>query len=149
MWFEETAPNSRPPWMAVRDSVSVSRAECMQPSDGHDKTWSDNQRSERTGRLAVRCARSVSGPIMLSLTALAVLGWTVALAQSDVEWPMHGGPDNTRYSPLVQINRDNVAKLRVAWTYDSHDAFKGSEMQSNPVVGDAVLYPTPPTLKLM
>ena len=46
---------------------------------------------------------------------------------------MHGGVDNIRYSPLAQINRDNVARLQVAWTYDSHDAFKGSEMQSNPV----------------
>ena len=40
--------------------------------------------------------------------------------------------DNIRYSPLTQINRDNVAQLQVAWTYDSHDAFKASEMQSNP-----------------
>ena len=62
---------------------------------------------------------------------------------------MHGGVDNIRYSPLAQINRDNVARLQVAWTYDSHDAFKGSEMQSNPVVVDGVLYVTTPTLKVV
>jgi glucose dehydrogenase len=45
-------------------------------------------------------------------------------------WPVNGGVDNIRYSPLTQINRDNVTQLRVAWTYDSRDAFTGSEMQS-------------------
>jgi quinoprotein glucose dehydrogenase len=75
----------------------------------------------------------------------------VALAQAprDVDWPVNGGVDNIRYSPLTQITRDNVSTLRVAWTYDSHDAFKGSEMQSNPIVVDGVLYATTPTLKVV
>ena len=72
--------------------------------------------------------------LLISVVALS------GVAASDAEWPMHGGPENIRYSPLTQINRDNVAKLQVAWTYDSHDAFKGSEMQSNPIVVDGVLY---------
>jgi quinoprotein glucose dehydrogenase len=42
-----------------------------------------------------------------------------------------------------------VARLEVAWSYDSHDAFKGSEMQSNPIVVDGVLYATTPTLKVV
>jgi quinoprotein glucose dehydrogenase len=73
------------------------------------------------------------------------------LAQTtrDTDWPMHGGVDNIRYSSLAQINRDNVTKLQVAWTYDSHDAFKGSEMQSNPVVVGGILYATTPTLKVI
>ena len=62
---------------------------------------------------------------------------------------MHGGLNNIRYSSLAQINRDNVTKLQVAWTYDSHDAFKGSEMQSNPVVVGGTLYVTTPTLKVI
>jgi quinoprotein glucose dehydrogenase len=75
----------------------------------------------------------------------------VALAQAprDVDWPINGGVDNIRYSPLTQITRDNVSKLQVAWTYDSRDAFKGSEMQSNPIVVDGVLYATTPTLKVV
>jgi quinoprotein glucose dehydrogenase len=68
---------------------------------------------------------------------------------ADVEWPLHGGPGNIRYSPLAQINRKNVATLQVAWTYDSQDAFPGSEMQSNPVVVDGMLYVTTPTLKVV
>ena len=38
---------------------------------------------------------------------------------------------------------------KVAWTYDSQDAFEGSEMQSNPIVVDGVLYATTPTLKVV
>lgn len=64
-------------------------------------------------------------------------------------WLQHGGVDNTHYSSLSQINKTNVARLKVAWTYDSHDAFKGSEMQSNPVVVDGVLYATTPTMKVV
>ena len=78
-----------------------------------------------------------------ALALAAHLACTSPVRHAD--WPMHGGADNIRYSPLAQINRDNVAQLQVAWTYDSHDAFKGSEMQSNPVVVDGVLYVTTPT----
>ncbi len=66
-----------------------------------------------------------------------------------VDWPINGGIDNMRYSALTQINKSNVSKLKVAWTYDSHDAFKGSEMQSNSVVVDGILYATTPTMKVV
>src|SRR5262249_37837740 len=39
--------------------------------------------------------------------------------------------------------------LQVSWSYDSHDAFKGSEMQSNPIVVDGVLYATTPTMRVV
>jgi quinoprotein glucose dehydrogenase len=68
---------------------------------------------------------------------------------ADVDWPAHGGVDNSRYSPLTQIARSNVTALQVAWTYDTGDAFKGSEMQSHPVVVDGVLYATTPTLRVV
>jgi quinoprotein glucose dehydrogenase len=71
------------------------------------------------------------------------------LPAADVQWPVNGGPDNIRYSPLTQINRENVGQLKVAWSYDSHDAFKDSEMQSNPIVVDGVLYATTPKLRVM
>ena len=83
--------------------------------------------------------------VVSSLLLAAVLAQTTR----DADWPMHGGLDNIRYSSLAQINRDNVTKLQVAWTYDSHDAFKGSEMQSNPVVVGGTLYATTPTLKVI
>src|SRR5712671_4167748 len=86
------------------------------------------------------------------IVVAALVVWLTAMtfaAQRDAPWPLNGGVDNIRYSSLAQINRANVGKLQVAWTYDSHDAFKGSEMQSNPVVVDGVLYATTPTLKVV
>ena len=80
----------------------------------------------------------------------AALVSTIACGRAaPVEWPINGGPGNIRYSPLTQITPANVSQLQVAWTYDSHDAFPGSEMQSNPIVVDGVLYVTTPTMKVV
>src|SRR5919106_3000026 len=65
------------------------------------------------------------------------------------DWPHYGGgSDQTRYSPLTQITPANVGQLEVAWTYDTGDAFKGSEMQCQPVVAHGVLYATSPKLRV-
>ena len=79
---------------------------------------------------------------------LVLLLPALALA-ADTEWPVNGGPNNIRYSTLNQINRDNVTRLQVAWTYDAHDAFKDSEMQSNPIVVDGMLYATTPKMRVI
>jgi quinoprotein glucose dehydrogenase len=85
----------------------------------------------------------------LAVLTVALLSLSGAAAPPDGDWPVNGGPGNARYSPLTQITRANVSSLEVAWSYDSHDAFKGSEMQSNPVVVDGVLYATTPTMKVV
>jgi len=86
---------------------------------------------------------------MRIVLACALSASTIACAgPSDVGWPMHGGVHNIRYSPLSQIDRTNVARLQVAWTYDSRDAFPGSEMQSHPVVVDGTVYVTTPSMKV-
>lgn len=82
-------------------------------------------------------------PLLLAVSVL------VGLAAEQADWPAYGGdPMQTRYSALTQITRENVRNLRVAWTYDTHDAFKGSEMQCQPVVAHGVLYATSPTLRV-
>ena len=64
-----------------------------------------------------------------------------------VDWPVyHGSNDNNHYTTLKQISPANVTKLKVAWTFETHDEFKDSEMQANPVVIDGVLYATTPKL---
>src|SRR4029079_16137224 len=94
-----------------------------------------------------RLALLAAAPLVpLALLARAPLAQSAA---ADVEWTQHGGTNNIRFSPLTQIDRTNVGRLRVAWTYDYGDAFKGSEMQSNPVVVGGVLYATTPTLKVV
>ena len=95
-----------------------------------------------TSRRSHAWVAGVTGAWAVALVALA-------MAQvPDVGWPMHGGTDNIRYSPLTQINKANVAQLKVAWTYDSKDAFPNSEMQSHPVVVDGTLYVTTPSMKV-
>ena len=67
-----------------------------------------------------------------------------------VDWKVYGGsPDDIHYSSLRQINRSNVQQLRVAWTYDSEDAFPDSEMECNPIVVHGILYATTPRLRLI
>jgi quinoprotein glucose dehydrogenase len=96
----------------------------------------------------MRRAFAVAAVIVAIIYGPAAAGhYMRAAAADDTPWALHGGVDNIRYSPLAQINKGNVARLQVAWSYDSHDAFTGSEMQSNPVVVDGVLYATTPTLK--
>ncbi len=60
-----------------------------------------------------------------------------------------GGPENIKYSALRQVNISNVARLQPAWTYDTHDAFDGSEMECNPIVVNGVLYTTSPKLRII
>jgi quinoprotein glucose dehydrogenase len=58
------------------------------------------------------------------------------------EWTKRGGDAaNTRYSPLDQINRDNVKTLKVAWTWKS-DNYGTLEYKSEttPLMVNGVLY---------
>ena len=68
------------------------------------------------------------------------------------DWPVTGGaPTNDRYSTLDQINRTNVSRLTVAWTYHTGDmpAGRRSEIQATPIVIDSVLYTTTPALAVI
>lgn len=54
--------------------------------------------------------------VWLTLTAMVAVGWTTAASAQG--WQYYGGDaGGSRYSPLNQINRDNVAKLKLAWQY--------------------------------
>ena len=58
-------------------------------------------------------------------------------------WPRsHGGFSSMRFSSLDLINKKNIGKLELAWTFNSKDGRKG--IQANPVVYDGLVYlPTP------
>jgi quinoprotein glucose dehydrogenase len=80
------------------------------------------------------------------LIALAALPAFPAMAQND--WPAYGGgPAETRYSPLKQINRSNVAKLQVAWTFDTADG--PGDPQTQPIMVNGTLYGLTPKHKLI
>ena len=54
-------------------------------------------------------------------------------------WPQYHRTSNAwRYSPLDQINTDNVYRLRVAWIHQPGDITNG--LQTTPVVVDGVVY---------
>lgn len=49
-------------------------------------------------------------------------GWAAQMPASSTSWSTFGGTAaDANYSALTQINRSNVNKLEVAWTYDSGD----------------------------
>jgi quinoprotein glucose dehydrogenase len=62
------------------------------------------------------------------------------------DWPAYGGSaENTHYSRLSQINRKNVKKLAVAWTFDTGEA---GGLQTNPLVVGERLYGLTPSQKV-
>jgi quinoprotein glucose dehydrogenase len=80
--------------------------------------------------------------LLLSLSAL--------LMGADHDWPVYGGgADDIRYSRLDQINTTNVSQLKIAWTFDTGDAFPGSEFQCNPLIINGVLYSTTPKINVV
>ena len=82
---------------------------------------------------------------MRILRLVIVAAALAACRGQNVDWPVYQGSDaKTHYTTLDQISPANVANLKVAWTYDTKDAFPGSEMQSNPVVIDGVMYAISP-----
>ena len=64
-------------------------------------------------------------------------------------WNVYGGDAGfSHYSRLDQINRSNVHRLEIAWTYDSGDAFQNSELQTNPIIIGNILYSATPQRKV-
>jgi quinoprotein glucose dehydrogenase len=81
----------------------------------------------------------------LSVLLAALLIGCASQSPSNMDWPVYqGNHDHTHYTTLSQISPANVAQLKVAWVYDTKDAFQGSEMQSNPVILNGVMYAMSP-----
>jgi len=65
------------------------------------------------------------------------------------DWPVYGhDTSSSRYSPLTDITRENVSRLKVAWTYHTGDISDGkgqrrrSGFETTPIVVDGTLYLT-------
>ena len=90
------------------------------------------------------------------ILALIGAGAPIAMAQSSHpatasvdDWPFYGhDARGTRYSPLTQINRENVATLKIAWTFhvgdisDGSGGKKRSGLETTPILVDGTLYLT-------
>src|SRR5262249_3128276 len=80
---------------------------------------------------------------MRALFSLGLLSLAGSAVAQSVDWPRVGNdPGAMRYSTLTQVNRKNVAKLQVAWTYHTGDSSPGSTIECTPIVIDGTMYVT-------
>jgi len=62
------------------------------------------------------------------------------------DWSRYGGsPENDHYSSLAQINRKNVNRLEVAWSFDTGEE---GGLQTSPLEVDGVFYGITPTQRI-
>jgi quinoprotein glucose dehydrogenase len=72
---------------------------------------------------------------------------TLAQDAAHTNWPAIGAtPGNSHYSSLKQIDRSNVAQLKVAWSYDTGEP---GGLETTPIVIDGTLYAFTPTQKVV
>ena len=63
-------------------------------------------------------------------------------ADKNQDWPLYGRTaDNQRFSPLRQIDVDNINQLTLAWR---HNTGKPGTFQTSPIIEDGVMYLTTP-----
>ena len=83
---------------------------------------------------------------------LALAAGAVAQAPPAEDWPGVGNdPGCMRYSPLDQIDRGNVGRLRPAWTYHTGelDGRPGKTIECTPIVVEGVMYLTTGYLRVV
>lgn len=84
-------------------------------------------------------------PLMSVLVAQAPAGGVSRDHRSTDDWPAYGGgPEQTRYSTLTQINRANIGRLQVAWQFDPREGEIAGRFQVNPIVIDSTLFTITP-----
>src|SRR5262245_50209039 len=107
--------------------------------------------NKRTRRLA--CAASIA---IAALMAAAFAGVLVLRGDGDDGWPSYGhDPGGGRFSPLTQVNAENVQRLEAAWVFHTGDVSTGeggrqrSAFESTPLEVDGTLYVTTPFNKII
>ena len=82
-----------------------------------------------------------------SILLFLVVGAFAVDAKDNADWEVYlGGKERNLYSTLKQINRDNVAELQVAWSYETGDK---AEYQANNLIVDGLLYTPTPSRKVV
>jgi quinoprotein glucose dehydrogenase len=102
--------------------------------------------SRQPGKIAMRSC--------LIITAWVLVFAARAFGQSNgnVDWPRVGNDSGCmRYSELSQINRDNVAQLKPAWTYHTRElkGRTGKTIECTPIVIDGVMFVTTGYLRVV
>ena len=88
---------------------------------------------------------------MMRIFLVLAFAITLSVVQSDNDWPAYGkDAGGSRFSQLKQINRSNVNKLKVAWTYRTGAAdvkaasSRNAAFEATPILVDGLLYLTTP-----
>jgi quinoprotein glucose dehydrogenase len=98
----------------------------------------------------------ICASLLIPVVAVITAGWVAnelvippdfgASRPEQQDWSAYGGaPENNHYSALAQINRNNVKRLAVAWSFDTGE---DGVLQSSPIVVAGVLYGLTPTQKV-
>ncbi|MGA2600340.1 MAG: PQQ-binding-like beta-propeller repeat protein, partial [Bryobacteraceae bacterium] len=85
------------------------------------------------------------------MNSLNLLALGLAASASAADWPTYGNdPGGSRYSAATQIDRSNVGRLRVAWTYHTgalqpdSDLNRKAAFEATPILVDGTLYLSTP-----
>jgi glucose dehydrogenase len=97
-----------------------------------------------------RAARVVTGIIIALAASIGSCQLSAARTSPGTEtkdWPVYGGQAaGDHYSSLSQINRKNVQRLKMAWTYDAGEE---GGLETSPIIVGSVLYAYTATLKVI
>src|SRR6516162_5997584 len=104
--------------------------------------------------LSMGYASHFHGKVPLAATLLitvAAAAWPASADGPIADWRSYGGDaGGSRYSPLTQIGKSNVAELKVAWEYHTGDVSDGSggrrksAFETTAIVADGTMYLTTP-----
>jgi len=93
-------------------------------------------------------------PRAIAITLLILL--PLSLSSLSHEWPHYGNDiGGSKYSPLTQVNKRNVTRLKPAWTYHTGDISDGttypvrSAFECTPLVVDGVMYISTPFCRVV
>ena len=91
-------------------------------------------------------SKTLTPPVLLALASLALAPLALGQTGTSVyegDWPnIHGNEFSQRYSPLDQINADNVGSLQIAWRFATTNFGPATDYNnpSTPLEIDGVLY---------
>ncbi len=96
-----------------------------------------------------KLARLVLAGIACTAVPACLAQSSASPGQSADDWPYYGhDAGGMRFSPLAQINRNNVTTLKIAWTFHVGDISDGkghqkrSGLETTPILVDGTLYLT-------
>lgn len=119
--------------------------------------WREKRQKKTSGRRLTFRAPTPIVPRM-KMRTLAFLAACLVVAPAPgadraglQEWPVYGGDQaGTKYSPLVDLNRDTVARLAIAWEWRPRETAlerfgtRPGAFQNTPLMIDNVLYLSTP-----